>query len=212
MNCTKCSVQLCQIREKINLPDDCPGLCRECIREGTQLYSDEDIAGFYADSLKSMGQSFGKMPRIIEAVNFCKIRGFHKIGVAYCSGMFKYGKIVADIFESYGFEVSAYGCKTGGFSANELVSEELLGDFGKDKSGRAEAGAKPRAICNPIGQALFLNKEKTEFNVIVGLCVGHDSLFNRYSEAMSSTVVLKDRAFTEMCAESAKAAASYGEL
>ena len=32
-------------------------------------------------------------------------------------------------------------------------------------------------ICNPILQAEILNKEKTDLNIVMGLCVGHDSLF-----------------------------------
>jgi uncharacterized metal-binding protein len=38
-------------------------------------------------------------------------------------------------------------------------------------------------MCNPIGQAVFLNKSQTELNIILGLCVGHDSLFIKYSNA-----------------------------
>jgi len=38
-------------------------------------------------------------------------------------------------------------------------------------------------MSNPIGQAAFLNKVKTDLNIILGLCVGHDALFIKYSEA-----------------------------
>ena len=47
--------------------------------------------------------------------------------------------------------------------------------------------------CNPVGQALLLNEVKTEFNVIVGLCVGHDSLFIKHSEAPVTVLIAKDR-------------------
>ena len=49
------------------------------------------------------------------------------------------------------------------------------------------------AMCNPILQARLLNKEKTDLNVVIGLCVGHDSLIYKYSEAMVTTLVTKDR-------------------
>lgn len=49
------------------------------------------------------------------------------------------------------------------------------------------------SLCNPILQAKLLNKEKTDLNVIVGLCVGHDSLFIKYSKALVTTLVTKDR-------------------
>ena len=52
---------------------------------------------------------------------------------------------------------------------------------------------RSEAMCNPILQAKLLNEQKTEFNVALGLCVGHDSLFYRYSDAMVTTLVAKDR-------------------
>lgn len=49
------------------------------------------------------------------------------------------------------------------------------------------------AICNPIFQARLLNRQKTEFNIALGLCVGHDSLFYKYSDALVTTLIAKDR-------------------
>ena len=48
-------------------------------------------------------------------------------------------------------------------------------------------------MCSPIAQAVLLNEEKTDFNIMVGLCVGHDSLFLKYSEAFTTVLVAKDR-------------------
>ncbi len=48
-------------------------------------------------------------------------------------------------------------------------------------------------MCNPILQAQLLNKEKTDLNILIGLCVGHDSLFIKYSEAIVTTLIAKDR-------------------
>lgn len=49
------------------------------------------------------------------------------------------------------------------------------------------------AMCNPILQARLLNEAKTDLNVVIGLCVGHDSLFYKYSDAYVTTLVTKDR-------------------
>ena len=35
----------------------------------------------------------------------------------------------------------------------------------------------------------------TDYNILLGLCVGHDSLFIKYSEAMVTVLVAKDRVF-----------------
>ena len=40
---------------------------------------------------------------------------------------------------------------------------------------------------------VVVNNEKTDLNVIIGLCVGHDSLFYKYSDALCTTLVTKDK-------------------
>jgi uncharacterized metal-binding protein len=49
------------------------------------------------------------------------------------------------------------------------------------------------SMCNPIAQAFVMNEEKTELNIIMGLCVGHDSLFLKYAEAPCTVLAAKDR-------------------
>ena len=48
-------------------------------------------------------------------------------------------------------------------------------------------------MCNPVLQARLLNEKQTELNVLVGLCVGHDTLFIRHSAAPVTTLIVKDR-------------------
>ncbi len=48
--------------------------------------------------------------------------------------------------------------------------------------------------CNPVMQAEVLNREGTELNMMVGLCLGHDILFLRYSKAETTPLIVKDRA------------------
>jgi uncharacterized metal-binding protein len=42
-------------------------------------------------------------------------------------------------------------------------------------------------------QAKLLNRENTDLNVITGLCVGHDSMFIKHSDAPVTYLVVKDR-------------------
>ena len=49
-------------------------------------------------------------------------------------------------------------------------------------------------FCNPIMQAEVLEKEQTELNIMMGLCVGHDILFLKYSKTETTPLVVKDRA------------------
>ena len=48
-------------------------------------------------------------------------------------------------------------------------------------------------MCNPILQALIVNDARTQLNVLLGLCVGHDSLFLRYAKAPATVLAVKDR-------------------
>ncbi|MDE2007212.1 MAG: DUF1847 domain-containing protein, partial [Rhodospirillales bacterium] len=49
------------------------------------------------------------------------------------------------------------------------------------------------ALCNPVSQAELLNAHGAEFNVVLGLCIGHDSLFFKHSAAPCTVLVAKDR-------------------
>ena len=74
-------------------------------------------------------------------------------------------------------------CKVGSRDKTEIgIPEELKVAPGCHES-----------MCNPILQAKLLAKEKTDLNVVVGLCVGHDSLFMKYSKAPVTTLITKDR-------------------
>jgi uncharacterized metal-binding protein len=44
-----------------------------------------------------------------------------------------------------------------------------------------------------VSQAELLKRAGCEFNVVLGLCVGHDSLFFKYAEAPTTVLVAKDR-------------------
>ena len=87
------------------------------------------------------------------------------------------------IFSSKGIHVISVGCKA------DRIPKEQIG-VGKNQQIVPEA---TEAMCNPILQAMILNNEKTDFNVLLGLCVGHDSLFFKYSEAPRTVLAVKDR-------------------
>jgi uncharacterized metal-binding protein len=90
---------------------------------------------------------------------------------------------LAEILEAQGFEVVSVCCKAGGVDKMGLGIDEQ----DKVRPGHFEAA------CNPIAQAEFLNRSQTDMNIIVGLCVGHDMLFNKHSAAPVTTLVVKDR-------------------
>jgi uncharacterized metal-binding protein len=48
-------------------------------------------------------------------------------------------------------------------------------------------------MCNPIAQAEILNSEKVDLAVILGLCIGHDTLFISYCRRPMTVIAVKDR-------------------
>lgn len=119
--------------------------------------------------------------RVEEIIEFSKRMGFHKIGIATCIGLIEESRIFAQILRKNGFEPYAALCKAGAFNKT---------DIGVRKEYTMQVG---NALCNPIMQAKLLEKAGTDFNVVVGLCVGHDSLFYKYTHTLTTTLVTKDR-------------------
>ncbi|MEE0516086.1 MAG: DUF1847 domain-containing protein [Emergencia sp.] len=125
-------------------------------------------------------EGYCQWPRVREIAEFAKKMGFRKIGIATCVGLIDEARTAAKIFRSHGFQVYGAACKVGSVDKT---------DVGLDEKNNA-VGCK---MCNPILQAKLLNEEGTQLNVVVGLCVGHDSLFMKYSDALVTTLVTKDR-------------------
>jgi uncharacterized metal-binding protein len=126
---------------------------------------------------------FAIKPRIQETIEFANKMGYKRLGLAFCGGLKHEAKIVSDILNEQGFEVASVVCKAG------QTPKEFLGIQEEQKV----APYNFESMCSPITQAKLLNEAKTEFNIILGLCVGHDSLVMRYSNALCTVLVAKDR-------------------
>ena len=122
-------------------------------------------------------------PRIVEIMEFSKKMKYKRIGLAFCAGLVKEAKVVDRLFSSNDFDLISVICKVG------QVPKETIGiqDNQKIAVGCFES------MCNPIMQAKVLNNAKTEFNVLLGLCVGHDSLFLQHAKAPCTVLAVKDR-------------------
>lgn len=112
--------------------------------------------------------------RVEEIMNFAKEAKLKRIGIAHCITFYPEVAILEQYFSKH-FEVYTVDCKYG-----RVQKSELLG--GKGNS----------ILCNPAGQADFLNKKKTELNISVGLCVGHDMIFSKKSDAWVTNLFDKD--------------------
>jgi len=131
-----------------------------------------------AASVESDG--YRKWPRVQETILFAKRMGYRKIGIATCVALIRESRTLAKMLRANGFEVYGVGCKAGELDKSDLgIPPE-------------HQGPGPVA-CNPVLQARLLAQAGTEFNIVMGLCVGHDSLFYKHSQAPATTLVVKDR-------------------
>lgn len=183
LSCTDCGVLNCAKRNS-KYPEFCltAHLNEEELEKVTKLYTqDPDNQKIAIAAAEVEGGFYGKYTRVDEIIEFAKRIGAKKIGIATCMGLIEESKIFAKILRLNGFEVYGAICKVG--SVNKT-------DIGVEPEYTCVTG---NVMCNPIMQAHLLNQQKTDLNVVVGLCVGHDSLFYKYSEAISTTLVTKDR-------------------
>lgn len=121
--------------------------------------------------------------RVEDTIALAKLMGYKKIGIATCIGLLEETEQLCEILRAQGLEPQSVCCKAGSIDKLELGIQE----HEKVRPGTFEPA------CNPIAQAKLLNDMKTEMNLIVGLCVGHDMLFAKYSQAPVSTLIVKDR-------------------
>jgi len=137
----------------------------------------------YGDKEKGYGSVRPIKPRILEVVEFAEKMNYRRVALIFCVGLRKEASTVLKIFKSHGLDVISIACKVG------RVPKEILGltDSQKVAPGSFES------MCNPILQAGLANHYGSQFNILLGLCVGHDSLFFKYSEAPCTVLAVKDR-------------------
>lgn len=174
-------------------PKDCPTAMRADLTEkSVKLYKEPDtlrfakaVAQTERDSyhISEDGTRMPIRPRIMEIVDFCKKMNYERVGLIFCMGLATEAARVAKIFEAQGLEVVSAICKAGGKSKAELELEKeaLL------------CPENPESMCNPLMQAMLMNEAKVDFNVLLGLCVGHDSLALKNLEAPATVLAVKDR-------------------
>lgn len=182
-SCANCTVYACGEENPQKLPGNCPMQNTALMETAFQTYRQPENRDFYimASELEALG--YCQWPRLKETVELCRRMGYTRIGLAFCRGLRKEAKVVDGLLRRAGFEVVSVICKTGG------IDKERCGiaPDGKLRPGAFEP------MCNPIAQAMLLNQQKTQFNIALGLCVGHDSMFYKYSDALVTTLVAKDR-------------------
>lgn len=180
--CAKCPVVRCRpsVTDK-KLPDFCPTKnYPDIIKESVEINrTDPEVWAIHlawAELMDKVKENRWSWTRLDEVIGYAKIRRVKKLGIATCVGLLPEAKLLTNVLERHGFEVISVSCLAG-----EVTPEDV--DIVRDG-----------VFCNPVLQAEVLNREGTELNIMLGLCIGHDILFLRYSKADVTPLVVKDRA------------------
>ena len=175
-----CSRQGCWGGTEQGIPPYCQAnKYLEEIKEATDEYATEETISIYKAASIVGENNNGMTPRIEEAILLARELKLVRIGFAACLSMVGEMDYLVKLFEKEGFKVFTVSCQIGRVSAEDRNVPEVKECV--------------RSACNPIAQAKILASERTELNFALGLCIGHDILFNRYSHAPVSTLIVKDR-------------------
>jgi len=147
------------------------------------LYDDPEVRRISRESALVESEGYCRWTRVEEVVQFAKRMGYRKIGIANCISFVDHAYVLSGILESHGFEVVSVACKTGNIPKEEMG----IADNEKVRPGQFES------LCNPVCQAELLHAHGCEFNIVLGLCIGHDSLFFRHATGLTTVLVAKDR-------------------
>lgn len=165
--------------------------CRHitCYTEGQNCttISEQRSIGLYAGHDRRIMDAAGcveartymKMCRLEESAEFARLFGAKTVGLAFCIGLAQEARLISAYFEA-SFQVHSVCCKVCGTGKERLGLEQI------------NPGAW-EAMCNPKVQAALLDDCGAELNFTIGLCVGHDMLFNAASTVPVSCLVVKDR-------------------
>jgi len=184
--CPLCHVQACREEPGTRKPPPfCPAPAKSDLLESVanSYVEREELRVLAQASARTESGGYGKTTRIEDVMDFARRIGANKLGIAHCVGLRHEARIAREIFEAGGFQVEAVCCKVGS------IPKERLGltDADKVRPGQFEPA------CNPAAQAALLAEAGTELNVVMGLCVGHDSLFFMHSKAPATVLIAKDR-------------------
>jgi uncharacterized metal-binding protein len=179
--CGSCTKFECKRNYPEGIPDWCAATGFRDVLESTKKgYAVPENLEIYRAAANVIQNGYEKWPRIREAVEFAKELKLEKIGLASCVGLIGELGLVTRLFTSAGFEVVSIACQVGKVSPEE-------------RGVRFDTTNSHGLTCNPIAQAEICNREGTQLNFLLGLCLGHVILFARRSNAPVSALIVKDR-------------------
>lgn len=200
-SCIDCGTTNCNLQDSV-YPDFCltTGMDEKVLTRAMAAYENPEDRKMSQVSASVEHDGYMQWTRVEELMVFSERMGYKKLGIATCVGLIRESRTLAQILRNHGFEVFGVACKCGVQKKASVGCDPSCDELGPN-------------MCNPVLQAELLNEEGTDFNVTMGLCVGHDSLFYKHSKAPVTTLVAKDRVLAHNpCAALYQADAYYKRL
>jgi len=198
--CAKCPTVACTPPIKTNevfsldkAPDFCPmKLMPEVIAKAISEYDKPEVKEFARLASLQEFECYENLPdgrrtrnpRILELIQFAQKCGYKKLGIAFCGGLANEARLLTDVLENKGFEVVSVRCKVG------ATPKEKIGIKPEEK---IRGPDNWESMCSPITQAEVMNAEKVDLAIMLGLCIGHDTLFIKYCRVPMTVIAVKDR-------------------
>ncbi len=181
--CSYCGHRRCFKGDVSQVPDFCPSALKPELIEKAKTKLNDPETRKAAQDVARTWQDYGKLTRVEETVLYAKLRGYKKLGLAFCVGLPQEAELFTNILLNEGFEVSSVSCMCGALSSD---------DVGLPAEDKIISGIR-QPMCNPVGQASVLDDAGCELNILLGLCVGDDVLFIKHSQAPVTVLAVKDR-------------------
>jgi len=165
------------------VPSFCPSKLKPEVLEKASAKLHEPDNKRMAQDVARTWKQYGKLTRVEETVEYARLRGFKKLGLAFCVGLGQEAEMFTNVLLNADFDVRAVSCMCGALSSDDVdlpAEDKIFADY-------------RQPMCNPIGQANLLDSEGCELNILLGLCVGDDTLFIKHSQAPVTVLAVKDR-------------------
>jgi uncharacterized metal-binding protein len=181
--CSYCAKKTCFKGDLNKTPEFCPSINYSELLDQTKRKLQEPENIKMAQDVARTWKEYGKLTRVEETIEYARLQGHKKLGLAFCVGLSEEARLFTNVLINEGFDVASVCCMCGALSADDVAlpeDDKIIPGF-------------RQPMCNPIGQAAILDEEGCDLHVIIGLCVGDDTLFIKHAKAPVTVLAVKDR-------------------
>jgi uncharacterized metal-binding protein len=181
--CSYCRKKGCFNGDLSQAPDFCPTIqCKDTLKKAKETLNQPENRKMAQDVARTW-KDYGKLTRVEETVLYARLQGHKKLGLAFCVGLSEETEKFTNLLKNEGFEVVSVCCMCGALSAADVAlpeEDQIVPGF-------------RQPMCNPIGQAAILDAAGCTLHILLGLCVGDDTLFIKHAKAPVTVLAVKDR-------------------